>query len=448
MLLSCIFATTEPEKPTLQDSNLNLKIYIRYLKTNYYIRTNRMKKNNFSRRAFLSTGALVATGAAAAGMNIKGFNDLDPQEVSEENLQASSYSSETGHSSWTDAVHAGERSENSSYPIYQGTTNPNYSRDGNPTIDSVEEKIATLEGAEYGVAAACGMAAISQTLLTYLKQGSRMVYHRCIYDGAIGLIDSVLKPNGVDCKAIDMTDLSQLKVALTKKTAVVYFEIHSNPTIDVIDVAEAVKLAHNKGAIVIIDNTFLTPYLIQPLALGADIVIHSATKYMMGHGNGLVGISCGSKELIVPIKKIRKYVGGIMAPFNAFLLHQGLKTLPMRIERHCSNAMKVAEFLNDHPKIKRVHYPGLSNDPGHEIAKKQMKGFGGMMGFELNSSKALKEFEIVLRKTSLGDVHTLLSTGFIERKRRGIPENFYRLSIGIENPDDLIADFEKALEKV
>ena len=406
------------------------------------------KDNNLSRRAFLSTGAVVATGAAAAGVSIANPDEPGQAEEVKENLQASTYNSKSGHSAWTDAVHAGERSENSSYPIYQGTTNPAYTRDGNPTIDSVEEKIAMLEGAEIGVAAACGMAAISQTLLTHLKQGSRMVYHRCIYDGALGLIDTVLIPNGVDCKSIDMTELSQLEAALEKKTDVVYFEIHSNPTIDVVDVTEAIKIAHNKGAIVIIDNTFLTPYLIQPLALGADIVIHSATKYMMGHGNGLVGISCGSKELIAPIKRIRKYVGGIMAPFNAFLLHQGLKTLPMRMERHCSNALKVAEFLDDHPKINRVHYPGLPNDPGHAVAKKQMKGFGGMMGIELNSSRRLKEFEIVLQRTSLGDVHTLLVTGFIERERRDIPENFYRMSIGIEDPDDIIADLKKALEKV
>lgn len=401
-----------------------------------------------SRRKFLSTGAVAATGIVTTGFATKSSEEIEKVVDCDHDLVAGTYNSKSGHDVTTDAVHAGERKNESSYPIYQGTTNPQYTRDGNPTINSVEEKLAILEGAEYAVAAACGMAAISQTLLTYLKQGSRMVYHRCIYDGALGFIDSVLKPNGVDCSSIDMTKLSNLKIALEKKTDVVYFEIHSNPTIDVIDVAEAIKLAHNNGAIVIIDNTFLTPYLIRPLALGADIVIHSATKYMMGHGNGLVGISCGSKEFIEPIKKTRKYVGGIMAPFNAFLLHQGLQTLPMRIERHCSNALKVAEFLNDHPKIKRVHYPGLPNDPGHEVAKKQMKGFGGMMGFELNSSKKLKKFEIVLRKTSLGDVHTLLSTGFIERERRGIPENFYRLSIGIENPDDLIADFKKALSLV
>ena len=169
---------------------------------------------------------------------------------------------------------------------------------------------------------------------------------------------------------------------------------------------------------------------------------------MMGHGNGLAGISCGSAELLKPVKGIRKYAGGIMAPFHAFLLHQGLQTLPMRMERHCSNALKVAEFLNDHPKIKRVHYPGISNDPGHETAKKQMKGFGGMMGFELNTSKTLKDFEIVHRRTSLGDVSTLVVTGFIERERRGIPDNYYRLSIGIEEPEDIIADFKRALEKV
>ena len=165
-----------------------------------------------------------------------------------------------------------------------------------------------------------------------------MIYHKCVYDGTIGLIDLVLKPNGIGCKSIDMRDLSQLENALTKKTDVVYFEVHSNPTIDVVDVAGAVTLAHNKGALVIVDNTFLTPYLIQPLALGADIVIHSATKYMMGHGNGMVGISCGPEELLKPVKGIRKYVGGIMAPFNAFLLHQGLKTLPMR-NRHSKRSL-------------------------------------------------------------------------------------------------------------
>ena len=274
-----------------------------------------------------------------------------------------------------------------------------------------------------------------------------MVYHRCVYDGTIGLIDSVLLPNGVDCMPIDMTDLSQLENALTKKTDVVYFEVHSNPTIDVVDVVGAVELAHNSGALVIVDNTFLTPYLIQPLALGADIVIHSATKYMMGHGNGLVGISLGPENLLKPVKDIRLYIGGIMAPFNAFLLHQGLQTLPMRMERHCSNALMVAEYLDEHPKVKRVHYPGLPTDPGYEVAKKQMKGFGGMLGIELSGNHQFSSLEVIRRKTSLGDVSTLLIDGFIEKERRRIPSNFYRMSVGIEDPDDIIADLKQALGK-
>ena len=167
---------------------------------------------------------------------------------------------------------------------------------------------------------------------------------------------------------------------------------------------------------------------------------------MMGHGNGMAGISCGPEDLLKPVKSIRKYVGGIMAPFNAFLLHQGLKTLPMRMERHCSNAMKVAEFLNDHPKVKKVHYPGLSNDPGYHMAKKQVKGFGGMMGFELSEDKKIGSLEIVKDKTSLGDVSSLLVTGFIEKERRGIPANYYRMSVGIEDPDDIIADLKQALD--
>ncbi len=406
------------------------------------------KKSSVSRRTFLGTSAVLATGMVAPGAAARNPDDAEFTMETQDDLLASTFESQTGHGVTTDAVHAGEAREHSSYPIYQGTTNPAYSRHLNPTIISVEEKICALEGAECGVATACGMAAISQTLLTYLKQGSRMIYHRCVYDGTIGLIDSVLIPNGVDCMAIDMTDLSQLKSALVKKTDVVYFEVHSNPTIDVVDVAEAAELAHNSGALVIVDNTFLTPYLIQPLALGADIVIHSATKYMMGHGNGLVGISCGPEELLEPVKSLRLYVGGIMAPFNAFLLHQGLQTLPMRMERHCSNAMKVAEFLNDHQKVNRVHYPGLSCDPGNSVARKQVKGFGGMLGIELAGDRKLTSLETIREKTSLGDVSSLLSTGFIEQERRGIPANFYRMSVGIEDPEDIIADLKQALDKV
>ncbi|RLD91788.1 MAG: hypothetical protein DRJ29_13630 [Bacteroidetes bacterium] len=194
---------------------------------------------------------------------------------------------------------------------------------------------------------------------------------------------------------------------LSRKPGKVYFEVHSNPTIDVVDVAGALELAHNGGALVIVDNTFLTPYLIQPLALGADIVIHSATKYMMGHGNGMVGISCGPEKLLKPVKSIRKYVGGIMAPFNAFLLH-----------------------------------------PGYEVAKKQVKGFGGMMGIELAGDRKLTSLETIREKTSLGDVSSLLVTGFIEQERRGIPANYYRMSVGIEDSEDIISDLKQTLDNI
>lgn len=402
--------------------------------------------NGFSRRMFLRTSAVAATGLAATGLATEKSNGAELEDKTPGNVFAPTYKSCSGHTVTSDAVHAGEDSGSSSYPIFQGTTNHGqYTRDGNPTIDSVEVKIRQLEGAEFGVATACGMAAISQTLMTFLKQGSRMVYHRCVYDGALGLVDTVLKPGGIDCVSIDITDLEQLKKALSKKTDVVYFEAHSNPTLDVVDVTAAVQLAKGTGALVIIDNTWLTPCLLQPLALGADIVLHSATKYMMGHGNGLAGISCGSRNLLERVHMTRNYVGGIMAPFNAFLLHQGLKTLPMRIERHCANAMKVAEFLNDHPKIKRVHYPGLPNDPGHVVASKQVKGYGGMLGFE---TRNISNLDVKLGKkwTSLGDVETLIVKFGVD-DRRGIPDNYFRMSIGIEAPDDIIADLKQALDK-
>jgi len=400
--------------------------------------------NRMSRRALLSTSAAAATAGLTATGAAADDSETSGDDETQRNALTSTYESYAGRDVTTDAVQAGEDSGCSSYPIHQGTTNRGrYSRDGNPTIDSVEVKIKLLEGAEFGVAAACGMAAISQTLITYLKQGSRMVYHRCVYDGTIGLVDSVLTPNGIDCVSIDMTDLKHLKKALSKKTDVVYFEVHSNPTLDVVDVAAAVALAKEVGAMVIVDNTWLTPYLIQPLALGADIVIHSATKYMMGHGNGLVGIACGSKALLEPIQRTRKYMGGIMAPFNAFLLHQGLKTLPMRMERHCANAMKVAEFLNGHSKIKRVRYPGLPNDPGHAAANKQVNGFGGMLGFETTENKDL-DVKLCRKWISLGDVETLLAK-YGKDQRRGIPEGYYRMSVGIEDPDDIIADLKQAL---
>ena len=227
----------------------------------------------------------------------------------------------------------------------------------------------------------------------------------------------------------------------------VYFEVPSNPTLDVVDVEEAAALAHDAGAMAVVDNTWLTPYLIQPLALGADIVLHGTTKYMMGHGNGLGGIVCGSRDLLEQVEYTRLCFGGNMAPMNAFLLHQGLMTLPMRMERHCANAMRVAEFLETHPKVKRVHYPGLESDPGHVVACKQVRGFGGMVGFEMKEEfKVASYTELSKFWTSLGDVGSLIAPYGLSVDW-GIPASYIRMSVGIKDPDDIIADLKQALDK-
>ncbi len=402
---------------------------------------------NISRRKLLGAGAATATAMLGAAGIGAAEAEAAPAEQAD-SLLAPTYQSHFGRGVTSDAVHAGEDSGCSSYPIYQGTTNRGaYTRGSNPTINSVEVKIKRLEGAEYGIATACGMAAISQTLVTFLRPGRRMVLHRNVYAGTQILVDGPLKNLGIECQRIDMTDLDQLRKALKKKTDVVYFEVHSNPALDVVDVKAAAALARQGGAMVIVDNTWLTPYLNQPLALGADVVLHSATKYMMGHGNGLGGIVCGPQALMRKIEATRNVLGGIMAPMNAFLLHQGIKTLPMRMERHCANAMRVAEFLQTHKKVRKVHYPGLPGDPGHRTAKKQVKGFGGMLGFEMHKRPQVARHVKLCRPwTSLGDVESLISH-YGHSADWGIPTNYIRMSVGIEDPDDIIADLKQALDK-
>lgn len=408
-------------------------------------------KLEISRRKFLGSSTLAAaTGLVGVG--------LDPTEAKADviteyeagTLQAPTYKSINGLDVTSDAVHVGESPDYSAVPVYQGTTNHGqYTADANPTIQSVEQKLNRLEGAEFGVATACGMAAISQTLLAYLKPGSRVVAHRNIYGRTQRLFEEPFKDLGVEFERVDMTDLKQLQKALRKKTTIVFFEVHSNPAIDVVDVKSASAMARMAGAMTIVDNTFLTPYLIQPLALSADIVVHSATKYMMGYGNGLAGIACGPHSLLEGVGTMRILFGGVLSPMNASLLHQGLKTLPMRMERHCANAMTVATFLESHSKVKKVHYPGLASDPGHEVAKSQLKGFGGMLGFEMHTAPRLTDFVKLCRPIwSLGDVQTLIGHyNPAANPDRGIPANYTRMSVGIEDPDDIIADLKQALDK-
>jgi len=409
------------------------------------------KDSDISRRKFLGSSSL----AAAAGLTGLGLDATEANaDVISENeagtLQAPTYKSIAGRDVTSDAVHAGDDSDYSSIPIYQGTTNHGqYTADANPTIQAVEIKINRLEGAEFGVATACGMAAISHTLLAFLKPGSRLVMHKNIYGRTQRLVEEPFKNLGVEYERVDMTELNQLKKALKKKTTIVYFEVHSNPAMDVVDVKAASAMAREAGAMTIVDNTFLSPYLIQPLALGADIVLHSATKYMMGHGNGLAGIVCGSRSLLEEVGTMRILFGGVLSPMNASLLHQGLKTLPMRMERHCANAMAVATFLESHSKVKKVHYPGLASDPGHEVAKNQLKGFGGMLGFEMHKPPQLTSFVKLCRPIwSLGDVQSLIGHyDYAYNPARGIPANYTRVSVGIEDPDDIIADLKQAFDQ-
>ena len=409
-------------------------------------------ETEISRRTFLGSSTLAATvGLAGVGLDTEEARAADVILKDEAGtLLAPTYKSIAGLDVTSDAVHAGDHPDYSSIPVYQGTTNNRqYTADANPTIQSVEAKINRLEGAEFGVATACGMAAISHTLLAYLQPGSRLVAHKNIYSRTQRLLEEPLKNLGVEYERVDMTDLKQLRKALQKKTTMIYFEVHSNPAIDVVDVKAASAMAKAAGAMTVVDNTFLTPYLIQPLALGADIVMHSATKYMMGHGNGLAGIACGSRALLEEVGVMRILFGGVLSPVNASLLHQGLKTLPMRMERHCANAMAVATFLDSHPKVKKVHYPGLASDPGHEVAKNQLKGFGGMLGFEMYEAPQLTKFVKLCRPVwSLGDVQTLIGHyDPADNPDRGVPANYTRMSVGIEDPNDIIADLKQALDK-
>jgi methionine-gamma-lyase len=274
-------------------------------------------------------------------------------------------------------------------------------------------------------------------------------------------------PNfGVKTTFIDFADLAAVKAALTEKTTVVYLETPCNPTLKVIDIAEVAKIAHayNPKIMVIVDNTFCSPYLCNPLALGADVVVHSATKYINGHGDVIAGFVMSNAEFITKVKMfgIKDMTGCVMSPFNAFLIARGLKTLDIRMERHSANAMKLAKFMESNPAVEKVYYPGMESFEGHEIAKKQMRLYGGMMAVELKASrdavgKALNEMELATIAVSLGDAETLVehpasmthSTYSPEElKASGISEGLVRISVGLEDGDDIVADFKAMLDKL
>jgi methionine-gamma-lyase len=339
-----------------------------------------------------------------------------------------------------------------------------YTRLGNPTVTSVEEKVAALEGGEAALGTAAGMGAISSALWTSVVAGDEIIASDTLYGCTFALLNHGMTKFGVSVKFVDMANLENVKAALSEKTKVVYLETPCNPTLKVVDIAEVAKIAHdfNKGIRVIVDNTFATPYLQQPLKLGADVVVHSATKYINGHGDVIAGFVVGSAEFVGQVRMfgLKDMTGAVMSPFDAFLIARGLKTMDIRMEKHCANAMKVARFLHDHPAVDKVYYPGLEDFEGYEIAKKQMKLPGGMMSVELKADRdavaaALNKMQLCTIAVSLGDAETLIehpasmthSTYTKEElAASGISEGLVRISIGLEDPEDIIADMKAVLD--
>ena len=339
-----------------------------------------------------------------------------------------------------------------------------YSRLANPSLTQVEEKLASLEGGEAGLATASGMGAISSVIWSAVTAGDEILASDTLYGCTYALMNHGLPQFGVNVTFKDFADLDAVKAALNEKTKMVYLETPCNPTLKVIDIAAVAKLAHdyNPNIMVVVDNTFASPYIQQPLALGADVVVHSATKYINGHGDVIAGFIVGSAEFVGKCRMfgIKDMTGAVMSPFNAFLIARGLKTLDIRMERHSNNAMKVARFLHDHPAVDQVYYPGLEDFEGYEIAKKQMKLFGGMMAIELKADReavanALNKLQLCTIAVSLGDAETLVehpatmthSTYTAEElKASGISEGLVRISVGLEDAEDIIADLKSVLD--
>ena len=340
-----------------------------------------------------------------------------------------------------------------------------YTRLGNPTTTVLENKIAALEEGEAAVATSSGMGAISSTLWTVLKAGDHIVTDKTLYGCTFALMNHGLTKFGVEVTFVDTSNLDEVKKAMKKNTRVVYLETPANPNLKIVDLEALAKLAHtNPNTLVIVDNTFATPYMQKPLKLGADIVVHSVTKYINGHGDVIAGLVITNKELADQIRFVglKDMTGAVIGPQEAYYIIRGMKTFEIRMERHCKNARVVADFLNKHPKIEKVYYPGLETHPGYEIAKKQMKDFGAMISFELKGGfeagkTLLNNLKLCSLAVSLGDTETLIQHPASmthspytkeEREAAGITDGLVRLSVGLENVEDIIADLEQGLEKI
>jgi cystathionine gamma-synthase len=327
-----------------------------------------------------------------------------------------------------------------------------YIRDANPTQDRLEEALAAVEGGEAAAVFASGMAAAA-TFLQTLPADSHVLMHKDVYTHTRFLGQDFLPRWQCAASHVDMTDLDRLRGALRPNTKVVWLESPSNPGMDVIDIAGVVRIAHEAGAQVVVDSTFATPVMQRPLALGADVVLHSMTKYLGGHSDVQGGALVFRKkdDQTAHVFYARKILGGVLSPFNAWLVLRGLRSLACRMERHAANAMAVAAFLAGHPNVERVHYPGLPSHPGHEIARRQMRGFGGMLSFQVAGGRAealgvASRLKLFLNATSLGGVEsTIEHRASVEGPASVTPDTLLRVSVGLESPEDLIADLAQAL---
>ncbi|KLO21668.1 MULTISPECIES: trans-sulfuration enzyme family protein [unclassified Marinitoga] len=379
----------------------------------------------------------------------------------------------------TKAVHIGEVPDDTQhgdaiYPIHLSTTFAKksledvengfvYSRSGNPTRDNLEKKLASIENAKFGLAFSSGLAAETTIILSLLEKGDHIIAFDDLYGGTKRLFDKVLKRFGIEASYEDFRDLNKVEKAIKGNTKLIWIETPTNPLLKLANIKALSELSKNKNLITVVDNTFASPYFQNPLDLGADIVLHSITKYINGHSDVVGGAIMVNDELLYEkIKYHQNAVGAVLSPFNSWLVMRGIKTLSLRMEKHEKNAMIIAKYLEDHPKVELVYYPGLASHPQHELAKEQMKGFGGMLSFELTgdleeAKKFVENLEFFSLAESLGGVESLIELPALmthsaiskeERLKIGIKDSLIRVSVGIEDVEDLIEDLEKGFKAV
>ncbi len=339
-----------------------------------------------------------------------------------------------------------------------------YSRSGNPTRNALEKRLAALENARFGLAFASGMAAISAVSFALLRPGDHIVAFDDLYGGTKRLLTKIINEQfNIELSYVDARDVRKVKNAIKENTKVIWLETPTNPLMKLCDIRAISEVAKDENVKVVIDNTFASPYFQRPLELGADIVVHSMTKYLNGHSDSIGGaVMLSNEELYDRIKFYQKAMGAILSPFDSYLVLRGIKTLAVRMERHNENALKIAEYLEAHPKVRKVNYPGLKSHPQHDLAKRQMSGFGGMLSFEIKgglreAKTFLEGLRIFSLAVSLGGVESLIehpatmthaSVPQEEKERIGITDSLIRMSVGIENVEDLIEDLDSSLKRI